>query len=186
MKAIMLRFYHLIVFFLIFFIASSTTYAAFPIVPEFQIYHTLGTRGSSFTTAAAGLGIYLSKDDRGADRYLQLLALYAPEEVADAQMKVGGWFTDKAGQGFEIGIQDEWKESSELRGANISLRYLAWEEAHLGSQKSGKISANTIHLGWSAGTAVLSFFIGLDFASLHTPQDYFLETQMLLGTRTSF
>jgi hypothetical protein len=48
--------------------------------PELYSYQTFGNRGSSYTSFATGLGIYLmDREDGGPQRYLQSLVLFVPQ-----------------------------------------------------------------------------------------------------------
>ncbi|MBF0238273.1 MAG: hypothetical protein HQM12_11255 [SAR324 cluster bacterium] len=164
----------------------SGTYAAFPVMPEIQAYHSWGTRNSNYSSIAAGISLFLSTNYASADRTLHILKITVPADVADVNMRVGGWFMDSEGNGVELGIHDQWHKSGETRGASLSLRHIRWDKTHIGASPLGKTTANMIHLGWSSGKTVMSFLFGIDFVSINTPNDSFAEAQFMAGARTAF
>jgi len=71
------------IFLLFFFISGSTQVfgASFPVLPEVQVYHTVGSRGSNYSTGALGLSLHLYDEPTGPGRYLHLLALSIPAKT---------------------------------------------------------------------------------------------------------
>jgi len=163
--------------------AISSIYAA-SLLPEIQAYHSLGSRGSNYSTIAGGLAIRLSIQQLGPDRWLHFLGLYSPQQIGSARGKAAGWTFHSHGQGIEIGIYDQKRLVGAFKGATVALRHLEWAETHLGN-KTGKISSDVIHLGWTAGSTFM-FLLGLDFATLHTPRGTLMELQIALGGRLAF
>ena len=41
------------------FVNSTIFGSTFPVIPEFQVYHTVGSRESTYTTGAIGLSLHL-------------------------------------------------------------------------------------------------------------------------------
>ena len=51
---------------------------SFPILPEFQVYHTLGTGGSNYSSGALGVAVHLFDEEGGPGRYLHFLSILVP------------------------------------------------------------------------------------------------------------
>jgi len=74
-------------------LGNSTIFGAtFPVLPEFQVYHTVGSRGSTYTTGALGISLHLFDDPSGPGRYLHVLALSIPEKTIAWKSKVGSLY----------------------------------------------------------------------------------------------
>lgn len=169
----------------IFLVLSISSVCAAPsLLPEVQVYHSLGSRDSNYSTIAGGLAIQLSIKQIGPNRWLHLLGLYSPEQIGPARGKAAGWTFYSHGQGAEIGIYDQTRLIGAFKGAAIALRHLEWANTHLGN-KIGKISSDVIHLGWTAGSTFM-VLLGVDFATLHTPEGSLMELQIALGGRIAF
>ena len=95
--------------------------ASFPILPEVQVYHTVGSRGSPYSPGALGLSLHLYDEPAGPGRYLHFLVLSIPEKTVAWKGRVGDLFLSKNGIGFEIGVHDQWVTPSG-KGATLSLR----------------------------------------------------------------
>ncbi|MGK5092663.1 hypothetical protein WDW89_11700 [Deltaproteobacteria bacterium TL4] len=157
---------------------------AFPVMPELQAYHTLGIQGSSYSTGAVGLSIDLNKQPDGGNRTLNLLVLNIPTMMAELRTKVGGWYLDQEGRGAEIGLQDYWKNKD--KGATLAYRYLEWPRVRKGASIQGDAVSHILHLGWSAGKMAFITTFGLDFASTHLPDTFFIEPQLAIGLKSQF
>ena len=157
--------------------------ASFPVLPELQTYHVLGVFGSSYTTVAAGVSIHLFKKEDGKNENLHILGIYVPQEVADIRSKVGGWFLESQGTGFELGIYDQWTEAVRKKGANIALRHIRWEATSSGD-RIGQTTTNILHIGFTAGTAVVGALMGVDLATIHTPTGNLVDPQLVIGIKT--
>ena len=103
------------------FVNSTIFGATFPVIPEFQAYHTVGSIGSNYTTGALGISLHLFDDPSGPGRYLHVLALSIPEKTVGWQGKVGSMYLSEKASGFEIGIHDQWQTPAG-KGATLSLR----------------------------------------------------------------
>ncbi|MBF0279063.1 MAG: hypothetical protein HQM13_14780 [SAR324 cluster bacterium] len=169
---------------LFFSVSASCPIYAVSLLPEIQAYHSLGNRDSNYSTLAGGLAIQLSIRQLGPDRWLHLLGLFSPEQVGSARGKAGGWIFHSDGKGIEIGIYDQKRLIGAFKGAAVSIRHLEWDETHLGN-KIGKISSDVIHLGWTAGSTLM-FLMGVDLATLSTPEGTLTELQFALGGRIAF
>ncbi len=179
-----------ILFLLLFiFSVNSTIFgAAFPVLPEFQVYHTVGSRGSTYTTGALGLSLHLYDEPVGPGRYLHFLALSIPEKTVAWKSKVGALFLSEKASGFEIGVHDQWQTPSG-KGATLSLRKIQWPKVHQGDSDLGEASSDILHMGWSwiTGTPIITvWLLGLDIANLNLPHDRKQEIQLALGMRTVF
>ena len=174
---------------LVFFSGSCTIFAAsFPILPEVQVYHTVGSRGSTYSTGALGLSLHLYDEPEGPGRYFHLLALSIPAKTIGWKSRVGDLFLSEKGSGFEIGVHDQWLNPSG-KGATLSLRKIIWPEVRQGDTELGEASSDILHMGWSwvSGTPIITVWLmGLDIATLNLPYDRKLETQFALGMRTAF
>ena len=95
--------------------------ATFTVLPEFQVYHTVGSRGSTYTTGALGISLHLFDDPSGPGRYLHVLALSIPEKTIAWKSKVGSLYLSEKASGFEIGVHDQWQTPAG-KGATLSLR----------------------------------------------------------------
>ena len=170
------------------FVNSTIFGATFPVLPEFQVYHTVGSRGSTYTTGALGVSLHLSDDPTGPRRYLHVLALSIPEKTIAWKSKVGSLFLSEKAYGFEFGVHDQWQIPTG-KGATLSLRKIQWPKVHDGDNEAGEASSDILHMGWNwiTGTAIVTvWLLGLDIANLNLPHDRKLEIQLALGLRTSF
>lgn len=177
-------------FLLIFLISSSNKIfsANFPILPEIQVYHNVGSRGSNYSTGAIGLSIHLYDEQNGPGRYLHLLKLYIPDETFGWKSRVADVFLTENGNGFELGIHDQWYNPLG-KGASISLRKIKWPKISKGALVIGEGASEILHLGWSwiSGKPIfLVWLMGLDIASVYLPHDRLVELEIGLGVRTSF
>ena len=174
---------------LVFFSGSCPIFAAsFPILPELQVYHTVGSRGSTYSTGALGLSLHLYDETEGPGRYFHLLALSIPAKTIGWKSRVGDLFLSEKGSGFEIGVHDQWVNPSG-KGATLSLRKIIWPEVRMGDTELGEASSDILHMGWSwvSGTPIITVWLmGLDIATLNLPHDRKLEMQFALGIRTAF
>ncbi len=152
--------------------------------PEIQAYHTLGNRGSSYTTVAGGLTTDLSSSYLGPDRKLQLLFLYIPEQLIGLGGKVAGWNLHSHGIGWEVGLFDQSRFTDYVKGGMLSWRHLEWEDTHAGRQE-GRTTADILHIGWTAGPKILSL-LGINVATFQTPGGPLMELQVELGLRYDF
>ena len=162
--------------------------ATFPVLPEFQVYHTVGSRGSTYTTGALGVSLHLFDDPAGPGRYLHFLALRIPERTIAWKSKVGSLYLIEKASGFEIGVHDKWQMPAG-KGATLSLRKIQWPKVHEGDDESEEASSDILHMGWNwiTGTPIITVWIlGLDIANLNLPHDRKLEIQLSLGLRTVF
>ena len=177
-------------FFLILFIFSGDQIfsASFPILPEIQVYHTIGSRGSNYSTAGVGLSIHLYDEQNEPGRYLHLLALSIPEENLGWKSRIGYAFLSEGGHGLELGLHDQWG-SPAGKGATLSIRKIKWPKLYRGESHIGEGSSDILHLGWSwiSGKPIfLVWLMGLDISSIDLPQDRIIEIEIGLGMRTSF
>ena len=178
------------IIFLFFFISCSTEIfgASFPILPEVQVYHTVGSRGSNYSTGALGLSLHLYDEPAGPGRYLHLLALSIPAKTAEWESRVGGLFLSENGIGFEIGIHDQWVTPSG-KGATLALRKINWPNVRQGNTDKGEASSDILHMGWNwiKGVPIITVWhMGLNIATLNLPHDQKFEMQFALGMRTAF
>ena len=162
----------------------------FPVLPEVQLYHSVGSRGSSYSTIAAGTSIYImDKEPGGPHRFIQILGLYAPRLSGSLATKIGNRVAQSNGHGWELVLHDQWV-TPPGKGANISLRHLEWNTTtHEGNTEVGKAQVNLFHMGWSwaiGGPSWLVWFLGVDLASLHFSNDQQGELQVAFGLRTVF
>ena len=166
---------------------STILGATFPILPEFQVYHTVGSRGSTYTTGALGISLHLFDEPSGPGRYLHVLALRVPEKTIAWKSKVGPMYISEKSSGFEIGVHDQW-ESPAGKGATLSLRKIEWPKIHDGNNEFEESSSDILHMGWNWITGkpiVTVWLLGLDIANLNLPSERKLEIQISLGLRTS-
>ena len=170
-------------------LGNSTIFGAtFPVLPEFQVYHTVGSRGSTYTTGALGVSLHLFDDHDGPGRYLHVLALSIPEKTIAWKSKVGALYLSERASGFEIGVHDQWQTSAG-KGATLSLRKIQWPKVHEGDNEAEEASSDILHMGWNwiTGTPIITvWLLGLDIANLNLPHDRKLEIQFTLGLRTAF
>ena len=170
-------------------LVNSTIFGAtFPVLPEFQVYHTVGSRGSTYTTGGLGISLHLFDDQSGPGRYLHVLALSIPEKTIAWKSKVGSLYLSEKASGFEIGVQDQWQMPAG-KGATLSLRKIQWPKVHEGGNKPEEGSSDILHMGWNwiTGTPIITvWLLGLDIANLNLPHDRKLEIQFALGLRTAF
>lgn len=162
--------------------------ASFPILPEIQVYHTVGSRGSNYSTGGLGVSIHLYDEQNEPGRYLHLLALSIPEKTFGWKGRIGDVFLGEDGHGLELGVHDKWGAASE-KGASLSIRKIKWPKVFSGNSYLGEGSSDILHLGWSwiSGKPILLVWLmGLDFSSIDLPHDRILELEISLGMRTSF
>ena len=170
------------------FVNSTIFGATFPIIPEFQVYHTVGSRGSNYTTGALGISLHLFDDPGGPGRYLHVLALSVPEKTVGWQSKVGSMYLSEKASGFEIGVHDQWQTPAG-KGATLSLRKIQWPTVHDGDNLPEQASSDILHMGWNwiTGTPIITvWLLGLDIANLNLIHDNKLEIQIAFGLRTAF
>ena len=161
--------------------------ATFPVMPEFQVYHTFGNRGSNYTTGALGISLHLFDDPAGPGRYLHVLALSIPKKTIAWKNKVGTFYLSEKASGFEIGVHDQWQMPAG-KGATLSLRKIQWPKVHEGDNEPLEASSDILHMGWNwiTGTPIITvWLLGLDIANLNLPSEQKLEIQISLGLRTS-
>ena len=170
-------------------LGNSTIFGAtFPVLPEFQVYHTVGSRGSTYTTGALGISLHLFDDPAGSGRYLHVLALSIPEKTIAWKSKVGSLYLSEKASGFEIGVHDQWQTPAG-KGATFSLRKIQWSKVHEGDNEAEEASSDILHMGWNwiTGTPIITvWLLGLDIVNLNLLHDRKLEIQLALGLRTSF
>ena len=159
--------------------------------PELYSYQTFGNRGSSYTSVATGLGIYLvDREDGGPQRYLQSLVLFVPQSSLGTDSKLGDHFLLSSGQGLEIVLHDQWRDPVG-KGAQISLRHLRWNSVAKAENEKGKPASTTIfHMGWNGSMEAipsnLVWFVGLDVAQLFLPGTSYGEIQGAVGLRLNW
>ena len=159
--------------------------------PQLYIYQTFGNRGSSYTSVATGVGIYLmDREDGGPQRYLQSLVLFVPQTSLGTDIKLGDHFLLSSGQGLEIVLHDQWHDTVG-KGAQISLRHLRWNSAAKAGNEKGKPASTTIfHMGWNGSMEAiptnLVWFVGLDVAQLFLPETSYGEIQGAVGLRLNW
>ena len=166
---------------------STILGATFPLLPEFQVYHTVGSRGSTYTTGAFGISLHLFENPAGNGRYLHVLALSIPEKTVGWKSKAGSLYLSENASGFEIGVHDQWQTPAG-KGATLSLRKIQWPKVHEGDNEE-EASSDILHMGWNwiTGTPIITvWLLGLDIANLSLPHDRKLEIQLALGLRTAF
>ncbi len=179
---------HLLLFLVFFSGSCPILLASFPILPELQVYHTVGSRGSTYSTGALGLSLHLYDEPQGPGRYFHLLALTIPAKTIGWKSRVGDLFLSESGSGFEIGVHDQWVTPSG-KGATLSLRKIQWPKVLQGERELEAASSDILHMGWNwvTGTPIITvWLIGLDIATLDLPHDRKLEIQFSLGMRTVF
>jgi hypothetical protein len=179
---------HLLLFLILFSGSYPIFAASFPILPEVQVYHTVGSRGSTYSTGALGLSLHLYDEPAGPERYFHLLALSIPAKTIGWKSRVGDLFLSENGTGFEIGVHDQWVTPAG-KGATLSLRKIQWPEVRQGETELGEASSDILHMGWSwvSGTPIITVWLmGLDIATLNLPNDRIMEMQFALGMRTAF
>ena len=179
---------HLLLFLVFFSVSCPILLASFPILPEVQVYHTVGSRGSTYSTGALGLSLHLYDEPQGPGRYFHLLALTIPAKTIGWKSRVGDLFLSESGSGFEIGVHDQWVTPSG-KGATLSLRKIQWPKVLQGERELEAASSDILHMGWNwvTGTPIITvWLIGLDIATLDLPHDRKLEIQFSLGMRTVF
>jgi len=175
---------------LILFILTSNIVrgASFPILPEIQVYHTVGSRGSNYSTGGIGLSLHLYDEQDGSSRYIHLLALSIPKKTFGWKSKVGDSILSEKGSGYELGVHDQWVSPSS-KGATLSIRKITWPKLSLGNSQEGEGSSDILHMGWSwiSGSPIITVWLmSLDIASLNMPFDRKIELEFGLGIRTFF
>ena len=163
-------------------------FASFPILPELQVYHTVGSRGSTYSTGAVGLSLHLYDEPEGPGRYLHLLALNVPAKVFGWSARLGDLYLIENGSGVEIGLHDQWGTPSG-KGARLSLRRIRWPQLRSSNLDFVEASSDTLHMGWNwiSGKPVITvWLLGLDITSLNLPVERRFEIQFALGMRTAF
>ena len=159
--------------------------------PELYTYQTFGNRGSSYTSIATGVGIYLmDRDDSGPQRYLQSLVLFVPQASLVTESKLGDHYLLSSGQGLEIVLHDQWRDPVG-KGAQISLRHLRWTDAAKAKNEMGDpVSTTIFHMGWNGSIEAipsnLVWFLGLDVAQLFLPGTSYGEIQGAVGLRLNW
>ena len=138
-------------------ISYSIYGASFPILPELQVYHTVGSRGSTYSTGALGLSLHLYDEPQGPGRYFHLLALTIPAKTIGWKSRVGDLFLSESGSGFEIGVHDQWVTPSG-KGATLSLRKIQWPKVLQGERELEAASSDILHMGWNwvSGTPIIT------------------------------
>lgn len=169
---------------------APTAFAqSFPVIPEFQLYQSVGTRGSIYTTGAAGFAIHLFDEDGGnPGLYLQLLALRSPKSALGFKSQVGGLTALEDGIGYEIGLRNRWGQTPG-KSASLTYRNLEWKSVEVEGAAGDSAKAELLHLGWSWSpweTNIVVWLLGLDFASLQLPKNSGGAVQLALGLRTGF
>ena len=170
------------------FVNSTIFGATLPVLPEFQVYHTVGSRGSTYTTGAIGASLHLFDDPVGTGRYLHVLALSIPEKTIAWKNKVGSMYLSEKAFGFEIGVHDQW-QTPEGKGATLSLRKIQFPKIHEGDNEPKEATSDILHMGWNwiTGKPIITvWLLGLDIANLDLPYDRKLEIQIAMGLRTKF
>ena len=159
--------------------------------PELYTYQTFGNRGSSYTSVATGVGVYLlDREDGGPQRYLQSLVLFVPKASLGTDSKLGDHFLLSSGQGLEMVLHDHWRDPVG-KGAQISLRHLRWNSAARAENEKGKPASTTIfHMGWNGSMEAipsnLGWFVGLDVAQLFLQETSYGEIQGAVGLRLNW
>ena len=159
--------------------------------PELYSYQTFGNRGSSYTSIATGVGVYLmDQEEGGPQRYLQSLVLFIPQASLGTDSKLGDHFLLSSGLGLEIVLHDKWGDPVG-KGAQISLRHLRWNSVAKAENENGKPAATTIfHMGWNGSMEAipsnLVWFVGLDVAQLFLPETSYGEIQSAVGLRLNW
>ena len=105
----------------LFWMPQSSNAESFPILPEVQVYHTLGTGGSNYSSAALGVAVHLFDEDSEPGRYMHFLSILVPSKTLGFDARIGNLKTASEGQGFEIGVHDQWVNPAG-KGATLSLR----------------------------------------------------------------
>ncbi|MAE16144.1 MAG: hypothetical protein CL911_01720 [Deltaproteobacteria bacterium] len=170
-------------------LASMAQAQSFPVIPEFQLYQSVGTRGSIYTTGAAGLAIHLF-DESGGDPglYLQLLVLRSPKSALGFESRIGGLKPLEDGAGYEIGLHNRWGQVPG-KAASLTYRHLEWKSVMVDGVAGYSAKAEVLHMGWSwtswDANAVV-WLLGLDLTSLKLPSNSGGEAQLALGFRTGF
>ncbi len=162
--------------------------ASFPILPEIQVYHTVGSRGSNYSTGGLGVSIHLYDEQNEPGRYLHLLALSIPKKTFGWKSRVGDVFLGEDGYGLELGVHDQWGKPS-WKGASLSIRKIKWPKVFSGNSRSGEGNSDILHLGWSwiSGEPIfLVWLMGLDISSIYFSHDRIIEIEIGLGMRTLF
>jgi len=178
----------LFLFIILFSLSNQIFCASFPVLPEIQVYHTVGSRGSNYSTVGLGVSIHLYDEQNEPGRYLHLLTLGIPEKTFGWKSRVGDVFLDEDGHGFEIGVHDKWG-SPPGKGASLSIRKIKWPKVFSGNSHLGEGSSDILHLGWSwiSGKPILLVWLmGLDISSINLPHNRIFELEFSLGMRTSF
>ena len=178
----------LFLLFCIIFGSYQILFASFPILPEIQVYHTVGSRGSTYSTAALGLSLHLYDEPEGPGRYLHLLALNVPAKVVGWNTRLGNLYLNENGSGVEIGLHDQWVAPSG-KGARLSLRRIKWPKVRRTNLDLVEVTSDTLHMGWNwiSGKPIITLWLlGLDIASLNLPTERKFEIQFALGMRTAF
>jgi len=177
------------IYIILFFLTSSKVFgASFPILPEIQVYHTVGSRGSNYSTGGIGLSLHLYDEQGGLSRYLHLLALSIPKKTMGWKSRVGDSILIEKGSGYELGVHDQWVNQSG-KGATLSIRKIKWPNLSQGSLQEGEGTSDILHMGWSwiSGTPIITVWLmALDIASLNLPYGRKIEMEFGLGIRTLF
>ena len=178
--------FHRLFFFFVFLISLCccqryTLADPFPVLPELQTYYSIGQAGSRYLSVAAGISIFLnSVEEQGADQYLQLLKVHVPQSASGVTTKLGKREMYSDGEGVEIGLQNRWELDNGIRTASLSFRHIEWHEEKI-DDESEVVSADIIHMAWSAGKPILVAFVGFDLVDLRFTEKNELEVQFLIG-----
>ena len=105
----------------LFWIPQSSNAESFPILPEIQVYHTLGTGGSNYSSGALGVAGPLFDEDGGPGRYMHFLSILVPSKTLGFNARIGNLKSASEGQRFEIGVHDQWVNPTK-KGTTLSLR----------------------------------------------------------------
>ena len=171
----------------LFWMPQSSNGESFPILPEVQVYHTLGTGGSNYSSAALGVEVHLFDEDGGPGRYMHFLSILVPSKTLGFDARIGNLKTASEGQGFEIGVHDQWVNPAG-KGATLSLRRIDWKKMTEDSEENEKARSDLLHMGWSWSMDRQGFVVwlfGIDIANLKLPSKSIIELQLALGLRSA-
>ena len=172
----------------LFWMPQSSNAESFPILPEVQVYHTLGTGGSNYSSGALGVAVHLFDEEGGPGRYMHFLSILVPSKTLGFDARIGNLKTASEGQGFEIGVHDQWVNPAG-KGATLSLRRIDWKKMTEDSEENEKARSDLLHMGWSWSMDRQGFVVwlfGIDIANLKLPSKSIIELQLALGLRSAF
>ena len=167
---------------------QSSNAESFPILPEIQVYHTLGTGGSNYSSGALGVAVHLFDEEGGPGRYMHFLSILVHSKTLGFDARIGNLKTASEGQGFEIGVHDQWVNPAG-KGATLSLRRIDWKKMTEDSEENEKARSDLLHMGWSWSMDRQGFVVwlfGIDIANLKLPSKSIMELQLALGLRSAF